>query len=125
MKILATMLIAASLLAVPASGAFAQDRNVRCEQGTSCAQNSRNAPAEKFERTNQNARGAAHSVHRTAPKVGDSARNGARFNPPNAAKLERAPNGREYRVINDRVVLVDSSTMKILRVVGALADLSN
>lgn len=41
------------------------------------------------------------------------------------AGLDPAPRGQTYVVIDDRVVLVDSTTSKVIRVIGAIADLLN
>ncbi len=41
------------------------------------------------------------------------------------AGLDRAPRGQVYVVIDDRVVLVDEQTSKVIRVIGAVIDLLN
>ena len=41
------------------------------------------------------------------------------------AGLDRAPRGQVYVVIDDRVVLVDEQTSKVIRVIGAVVDLLN
>ncbi|WP_206078512.1 hypothetical protein [Poseidonocella sp. HB161398] len=38
--------------------------------------------------------------------------------PPAHGQLKAPPKGQEYRVVNDRVVLADSDTLKILAVIG-------
>ncbi|MBE3640477.1 hypothetical protein [Mangrovicoccus algicola] len=55
---------------------------------------------------------------RPAPKPGDSARGGRPVTPGPDGRLQAPPKGQEYRVIDDRVVRVDSQTLKVLAVVG-------
>ncbi|WP_172327255.1 hypothetical protein [Mangrovicoccus sp. HB161399] len=65
--------------------------------------------------------GSAHA----APHVGDSAKAGRQVQPPAHGQLKAPPKGQEYRVIDDQVVRVDSSTLKILAVVGLASALLN
>ena len=43
----------------------------------------------------------------------------------NDAGLQPAPRGQTYALVDDRVVLIDDTTLKVIRVIGALADLLN
>ncbi len=61
------------------------------------------------------------SPARKIARVGDSARDARPFRPGRDSRVAPAPRGQEYRVIGDRLVLVDPSSQRILSVVGRLA----
>lgn len=131
MRRLLSLILTATILAAPAGGAFAQGaKTASCQHGTSCKQDTtrqvgkNTAPAKAGSTAKTTKAKSGASAHKAAPKVGDSARGKTRFTPPKSGKLSAAPHGQEYRVADDRVVLVDSTTMKIVKVVGLLADLS-
>lgn len=53
-----------------------------------------------------------------APKAGDSGRDGKPFLRGSDSRFKAPPHGQEYRVVDDRLVLVDSKTLKIVTVLG-------
>lgn len=59
------------------------------------------------------------------PRVGDSARHGSPFHQAQNSRFPKPGPGREYRVIDGNLVLVDSQTLAVVAVVGLLAGLLN
>ena len=59
------------------------------------------------------------------PKIGDSGRKGQPFRQAGNSRFKAPPHGQEYRVVNDRLVLVDKDTLKIVAVLGLLSALTN
>lgn len=91
-----------------------------CQQGQkNCVQSGKSnakASTEKAQTTSAKAT--------TAPKAGGSAKGGAQVQrAKNNSKLKEPAKGQEYRVVNDQVVLADSKTLKIIRVVGPASTL--
>ncbi len=66
----------------------------------------------------------AQNDHR-APRVGDSGRQGRPFQQASNSRFAPPPRGQEYRVLNDRLVLVDKTTLAIVSVLGLVSALSN
>ncbi|MBT0782817.1 hypothetical protein [Paracoccus sp. pheM1] len=60
---------------------------------------------------------------RKGPKVGEVTRGGRSLRTAEARKLARPATGRAYRVVEERVVLVDAGTMKVLQVLGLASDI--
>ena len=58
-------------------------------------------------------------------RIGGDGRYGDRFYWREGYRFGPAPYGREYRVVNNQVVLVDSQTLQILAIVGLLSDILN
>ncbi|MBK1637088.1 hypothetical protein CKO19_15270 [Rhodovulum adriaticum] len=58
-----------------------------------------------------------------SPRVGDSAKHAKHFQRAERSRLPEPPQGREYRVVNDNLVLVDKETMRIVAIVGVLSAL--
>lgn len=59
------------------------------------------------------------------PKVGDNGQRGRPYHPNDHKRFPEPPHGKEYRIIDDNVVLVDKDTLKIVAVLGLLAALTN
>ena len=60
-----------------------------------------------------------------AVQVGDSGAMGQRFRQADNSRFKTPPRGQEYRVINDRLVLVNKDTLKVVAVLGLLSALTN
>ena len=60
-----------------------------------------------------------------APHVGDSARKGALFQQAKNSRLPAPPAHQHYRVVDNTVVRVDDSTLKVVAVVGLLSTILN
>lgn len=60
-----------------------------------------------------------------APHVGDSARKGALFLQAKNSRLPAPPAHQHYRVVDNTVVRVDDSTLKVVAVVGLLSTILN
>lgn len=145
-------ILSAAMLTAPVGAAFAQNASgTQCQQGqqnrlgqrcdtpgqtgqsgsksaasqqqsTQAASHGQNGKSSST--TSAAANTSQSSQTAAAPKIGDSASGKPRFTPPASGKVAAAPKGREYRVVNDRVVLVDSSTARIVQIIGALSALS-
>ncbi|MTH80124.1 hypothetical protein [Paracoccus aestuariivivens] len=59
----------------------------------------------------------------SVPKRGEDAKQGRSLKSADTRSMAKPGAGRDYRVVNDRVVLVDSETNKIVEVMGKAADL--
>lgn len=59
-----------------------------------------------------------------APKPGASARDGHPFQQAAKSRFPAPPKGQQYRVVQDNLVLVDSKTMTIVKVLGLLDTLT-
>ncbi len=59
------------------------------------------------------------------PKIGDSGHKGQPSRQAGNSRFKAPPRGQEYRVVNDRLVLVDKDTLKIVAVLGLLSALTN
>ncbi|MFT4012616.1 MAG: hypothetical protein QM682_04255 [Paracoccus sp. (in: a-proteobacteria)] len=57
------------------------------------------------------------------PKVGEVPSGGRALNVVEARKLAKPATGRAYRVVEDRVVLVDAGSKKVLQVLGLASDI--
>lgn len=60
---------------------------------------------------------------RKGPKVGEVTRGGRSLKTVEARKLAKPATGRAYRVVEDRVVLVDAGSMKVLQILGPVSDI--
>lgn len=60
-----------------------------------------------------------------APHVGDSARKGALFQQAKNSRLPAPPAHQHYRVVDNTVVRVDDTTLKVVAVVGLLSTILN
>lgn len=58
---------------------------------------------------------------RPVPRVGENARDGRPWTPPRDSRIARAPQGQEYRVIGDHLVMVDKKSHRILSVVAPVS----
>jgi len=56
--------------------------------------------------------------HDEPKRHGDNGHQGKIFHPGKGGKLAEAPRGKEYRVIGDKLVLVNKRTHQIVRVIG-------
>jgi len=56
--------------------------------------------------------------HDERQRHGDNGHQGKVFHPGKGGKLAEAPRGKEYRVIGDKLVLVNKRTHQIVRVIG-------
>ncbi|WP_127103955.1 hypothetical protein [Pararhodobacter zhoushanensis] len=63
--------------------------------------------------------------HDRHARVGGYGHRGQRFEWREGYRFGPAPRGREYQIVNNQVVLVDSETMQILAIVGLLSDILN
>lgn len=61
--------------------------------------------------------------HSQGPQRGDSARSAPRPSSAQLKKLPSPPKGQEYRILNDRVVRVDSDTLAVVAVAGLVTAL--
>lgn len=59
-----------------------------------------------------------------APKPGASGRDGHPFQQAAKSRFPAPPKGQQYRVVQDNLVLVDSKTMTIVKVLGLLDTLT-
>ncbi len=55
-----------------------------------------------------------------APRAGEIARNGQRFERAASSRFKSPGRGQEYRVVDEHLVLVDSNTLRIVSVLGLL-----
>ena len=60
---------------------------------------------------------------RKGPKVGEVTHGGRSLKTVEARKLAKPATGRAYRVVEDRVVLVDAGSMKVLQILGPVSDI--
>lgn len=80
-------------------------------------------PGQKAEPTKRHTPSDAREQTRKGPKVGEIMNGGRALKTAEARKLARPATGRAYRVMEDRVVLVDARTMKIVQVLGLASDI--
>lgn len=64
-------------------------------------------------------------IRRDGPRVGDSGRYGRPYHPAPHGRLRPPPRGYEYRVLDNRIVLVDSTTLRIVAIAGLLSMILN
>lgn len=117
---------AITLASVPM--ADAQSRNAaQCPRGqercTVEGQGRPNAPAPG--QSNAGRKDDRAQENRRAPRAGEHARSGQPFHRAANSRFRAPPRGQEYRVVNEHLVLVDSSTLKIVSVLGLLSNLLN
>lgn len=61
---------------------------------------------------------------RKGPRIGDHARGGKVFQHSKYKKVKAPPRGQEYRIIDDRVVLVNKDTLRIIAIIGMVSALT-
>ncbi|QDA35832.1 hypothetical protein E4191_16870 (plasmid) [Paracoccus liaowanqingii] len=61
----------------------------------------------------------------STPRTGESGKQGQPFNQASESGFDRPPQGQEYRVVNDHLVLVDTSKFRIVKVLGLLNNLTD
>ncbi|WP_423209704.1 hypothetical protein [Paracoccus yeei] len=81
------------------------------------------APVQKAEPTKKHIPSDAKEQTRKDPKVGEVMSGGRALQTAEVRKLARPATGRAYRVMEDRVVLVDVETMKIVQVLGLASEI--
>ena len=121
---------AASLALSAAPAAFADTRGsggAVCQPNdkgcTMPVQKSGKAPAEGKSTAKSPAKSTAKKDGSRGPQVSDSGAKGAPFKQAGNSRFKTPPKGQEYRVVNERLVLVDKQTMQIVTVVGLLSAL--
>lgn len=103
------------------------DPSARCAQGDrNCAV--KTEPGKKAELGPKSREAQKHSAsdakqQSRGPKIGDVARSGRSLNTSEGRRLAKPTAGRAYRVMDERVVLVDSNTMKVVQVLGLVSDI--
>lgn len=97
---------------------FAQSPSAVCKAGDiACEQGQKTSSKDKTTLK------ATASVKAKAPKVGQSAKAGQSYQRSTNSRLSAPPKGQEYRVVNDEIVLADTKTKKIVKVLGPRATL--
>ncbi|QDC10428.1 RcnB family protein [Oceanicola sp. D3] len=117
-----TTLFIAVLTIATAPAAFSAPRGQECERGArhnACAQ-----PRKGEARKEGNAR-AQHNEHRTRHERKIIKTRGHALSKTHARRLPKPPRGQEYRVIDNRVVRIDSETLQTVAVLGLLQSLLN
>ncbi|WP_417625488.1 hypothetical protein [Pararhodobacter aggregans] len=124
---LSTLIAAPAAFADPPPHARAHGRgHVEC-RGHDCDR--RGNPGHGW---NDERHGGRHlDRHRDAPvthitiNIGDDGRYGERWTWRDGYGFGPAPHGREYRVINGQLVMVDAQTLQVVAIVGLLSALLN
>lgn len=148
MRLLAITGAVALALALGTAAEAAQGDSPLCPPGTTCPQPKAGQPGQPADSghktqsqksqapkaqpgTTQTQKSQAHKPQtQTAqprkadshqpPRIGDSARGGRPFVQAQNSRLPRPASGQEYRVVDDRLVRVDSDTLKIVAIIGLL-----
>lgn len=127
-RLIATAFLAFATAAVPAVMANAQPVQQHCAQGQKdCKgqqQGQKATPANQHgkEQSSNKKAEPAKAAAKAGPKVGDSGRNGRKFE--RTAKMPKPGAHQEYRVIDDHVVRVDTQTQKVVAVLGLVSAFS-
>ncbi|ATQ58308.1 hypothetical protein [Paracoccus yeei] len=102
-----------------------EDRNcaVKIEQGKKSEQGKKAEPGRKSHTAQKQSASDVKQQNSRGPKVGEVARSGRFLNTSEGHKLAKPMAGRAYRVVDDRVVLVDSNTMKVVQVLGLVSEI--
>lgn len=109
------VLVALTLLHLATTPALAESAG-RCGQADQRC-------AVKTEAVKKPTRSDTREQVRKAPKVGQVMKDGRALKTAEARKLAKPATGRAYRVMEDRVVLVDAKTMKIVQVLGLASEI--
>lgn len=122
-RLLAIAAISALNVSLIAPGAWAQggaSGTPACLPGSkACSAPVSSAPAKA---TTKNATKTAQV--KLPPKPGASGRDGRPFQQASNSRFPTPPKGQQYRVVQDNLVLVDSKTMTIIKVLGLLDTLT-
>lgn len=97
----------------------------KAQQGKGQQHAQNNAGQKNAGQNNSGRSQQAHASQHRKPGVGDSARSAQKFQQAQRSRLSTPPRGQEYRVKDNYVVRVDSSTLKVLAVVGLLETVLN
>ncbi len=117
------MISAALLLVNLISTPALAEQPSRGEHSQTCGQAERGCAQQA--QTRQGAARTARAANQQPPRPGDTVRGGRTLKTDEARHLPRAPAGQAYRVVEDRVVLVDSGSMAIVQVLGLASALAN
>ncbi|WP_339107584.1 hypothetical protein [Thioclava sp. GXIMD4216] len=118
------LLMSASIALVTLSGAAFADQGHNtngCAPGQKCQ-----ASQSQKSDNHGKAVSAQASSKKAAPQQQVSAKHSAPGRAPSAAQLKRLPappKGQEYRIVNERVVRVDTDTLKTVAVIGLVSAL--
>lgn len=107
MKTVTTLALTAALAFVTMAPAFAQQPRP-CAGGQHVCETAHKAPVK--------------SKTKISPRVGNSARNGAPFVRSANSRVAAPPKGHEYRVVKDYLVVSDTRSKKIQRIVGPVSE---
>lgn len=118
------VMIAVTLLGFSTLAALAEP-SARCTSAERCVLQSHAKDKGKAQGKAQEKREGAPAKNAAppAPKVGQPAPDGRDPSAAELRKLDKPGAGRGYRIVDDRVVLIDSGTGKVVRVLGRVADL--
>lgn len=128
MKPILMALCAAALTLSAAPAALAQGYG---RDQIQCRPNDRTCPPEQMGKKQpapqkKAGKAPAHkAVPHKGPQVGDSGHRGKPFHRASNSRFKAPPRGQEYRVLDDRLVLVDKDTLKVVAVLGLLSALIN
>ncbi|MDS9469240.1 hypothetical protein RGQ15_16890 [Paracoccus sp. MBLB3053] len=110
-------------LAAPAEQSPCQHDKPNCVQPLAAGEKTEQKKAPQAQAANKGAKSVTTQQQHAAPRTGGSARNGRTLRSDELRRLAGPGAGRDYRVVEDRVVLVDASSLKIVHVLGLASEL--